>query len=325
MIPITTATNTRRQADQDRELSRLASRSPRTARPPTSPTWARRQAGTVTPINTATNTPGKPITVGDSPGCHRDHPERQDRLRRRHRQVGHGDPDQHRHQQAGQADQGRAKPRMPSRSPPTAKPSTSRTTASGTVTPINTATNTAGQADQGRQRARRHRDHPGRQDSLRRQRRLEHGHPDPHRHQHRQASPSKSASSPAASRSPPTGRPPTSPSNDSGTVTPIRTATNTALKPDQGRERAPMASRSRHQHHAQGDQGRELALCHHDHAVKIRPLSRPVHDDLFQRPSPFPQGRTPAVPGLLPQAAPGLAAPPPVRSGHLGPVHRAPS
>ena len=46
------------------------------------------------------------------------------------------------------------------------------------MTPIQTATNTAAQGDQGRERSRRHRDHPERENRLRRQRRLGHRDPD---------------------------------------------------------------------------------------------------------------------------------------------------
>ena len=49
-------------------------------------------------------------------------------------------------------------------------------------------------------------------------------------------------------------------------VIPIRTATNTKLRTDQGRAHPPR-SRSRHQHRAQRDQDREQPLCHRDHAV----------------------------------------------------------
>ena len=45
-------------------------------------------SGTVTPIATATNTAGPPITVGSQPLAHRDHAERQDRLRRQRHGTG---------------------------------------------------------------------------------------------------------------------------------------------------------------------------------------------------------------------------------------------
>ena len=67
-------------------------------------------SGTVTPIDTATNTAGKPIKVGTDARRHRDHAEREDRLRRQ-RPLGHGDPDPHRHQHGRQGDQGRERPR----------------------------------------------------------------------------------------------------------------------------------------------------------------------------------------------------------------------
>ena len=47
------------------------------------------------------------------------------------------------------------------------------------------------------------------------------------------------------------------------TVTPISTATNTALKAITVGT-GPSSSRSRHQHRAQGDQGRKWPLCHLD-------------------------------------------------------------
>ena len=64
---------------------------------------------TVTPIRTATNKALKAIKVGRAPAAHRDHPGREDRLRRQHR-LRHGDPDPDRHQQGPQGDQGREQP-----------------------------------------------------------------------------------------------------------------------------------------------------------------------------------------------------------------------
>ena len=219
VTPISTATNT---AGKPIPVGppRPGSRSPRTGRPPTSPTrttsgarhghpdqhrhqharqadpvgdrvpdeiaitpdgktaYVQRQErgqGTVTPISTATNTPGKPIHVRERGRLwqYRDHPGREDRLRR-HRRPAHGHPDQHGHQQARQADP-RRRPNSLSRRPD--------------------------------------RDHPGREDRLRRHA-LGHGRPDQHRHQHpRQADPaSRRRLRPSTrSRSPRTGRPPTSP------------------------------------------------------------------------------------------------------------------
>ena len=63
------------------------------------------QSGTVTPIRTATNTALAPIKVGRQSVGHRDHPGRQDRLRRQ-LPVGHGDPDPDRHQHRPRPDQG---------------------------------------------------------------------------------------------------------------------------------------------------------------------------------------------------------------------------
>ena len=53
-------------------------------------------SATVTPIRVATNTAGKPIGLACPAPSHRDHPERQDRLRS-HRPGGHRCTDQHRH------------------------------------------------------------------------------------------------------------------------------------------------------------------------------------------------------------------------------------
>ncbi len=88
VTPISTATN---KAGKPIRSGRIpaTSRSPRTARPLTSPTAV---GDTVTLISTATNTVGKAITVGKNPRVHRDHPERQDRLRRQRRQLGIGAP-----------------------------------------------------------------------------------------------------------------------------------------------------------------------------------------------------------------------------------------
>ena len=66
VTPIDTVTNTPGAAISvgSVPLTRTGSRSPRTARPPTSPT---RSSDSVTPIDTATNTPGKAIAVGSGP------------------------------------------------------------------------------------------------------------------------------------------------------------------------------------------------------------------------------------------------------------------
>ena len=113
---------------------------------------------------------------------------------------------------------------------------------SGTVTPINTATNTAGKP------IRVGRAMPGigggrvtiaitpdGKTAYVTNVGIGHGHPDQHGHQHRRASRSdrRPCRGPGAcrSRSPRTGRPPTSPTMDPGTVTPIDTATNTPGKP----------------------------------------------------------------------------------------------
>ena len=63
MTPIDIATNTA-GTPIPVGSARSGSRSPRTARPPTSSTT---RPGSVTPIDTATNTPGTPIPVGEAP------------------------------------------------------------------------------------------------------------------------------------------------------------------------------------------------------------------------------------------------------------------
>ena len=85
-----------RQGDRRRGRRRSTSRSPRTARPPTSPTRAR---GTMVPINTATNTAGKPIKVGRTPGAIAITPDGKTLYAAART---HGGPDQHRHQQGRQ-------------------------------------------------------------------------------------------------------------------------------------------------------------------------------------------------------------------------------
>ena len=103
-----------------------------------------------------------------------------------------------------------------------------------TVTPITTATNTAGQADQGREGSRLDHYHAGWADRLRCQFGLEHGDADHHRDQH--------GGQADQGRAPPPDdrghagwedglRCQRGGSLRGGTVTPITTATNTAGKP----------------------------------------------------------------------------------------------
>ena len=66
-------------------------------------------SGTVTPIDTATNTAGAPIPVGSSPSRHRDHAGQQDRIRRQPG-VGDRDPDRYRDQHGRCPDPGRVLP-----------------------------------------------------------------------------------------------------------------------------------------------------------------------------------------------------------------------
>ena len=140
-------------------------------------------SGTVIPISTATNTPGKPIKVGIDPGviaitpdgktayvandawarsprsappptcpaadqgrartpAYRDHPGREDRLRRQ-RHLGHGHPDQHRHQRAWQPIKVGLDPGVIAITPDGKTAYVANDTL-GTVTPISTATNVPG-------------------------------------------------------------------------------------------------------------------------------------------------------------------------------------
>ena len=99
-------------------------------------------SGTVTPIDDR-HQHRRAADPGRRPLCHRDHAGRQDRLRRQPG-LGHGDPDRDRHQHRRAADPGRKLSPMPLRSRRTARPPTSLNASSGTVTPITTATNTAG-------------------------------------------------------------------------------------------------------------------------------------------------------------------------------------
>ena len=256
-------------------------------------------SGTVTPIATATNTAGPPITVGNDP-CHRDHAGRQDRLRRQ-RRLGHGDPDRDRHQHRRAADHGRERPyaiaitpdgktayvanvglghgdpdrdrhqhrrpadhgrRRPSAIAITPDGKTAYVTnfGSDTVTPIATATNTAGP-------------------------------------------PITVGNSPCAIAITPDGKTAYVANARPGTVTPIATATNTAGPPITVGN-APYAiaitpdgktayvansvlrhgdpDRDRHQHRRPADHGREQPQCHRDHAGRqdrLRHQRRLGHGD----------------------------------------------
>ena len=159
VTPIDTATNKALQGDQGRTRSPSPSRSPRTGRPPTSPTPA--------------------ITA-----------------------IGHGDPDQHRHQQGRQGDHGRGRPQC-------------------------------------------HRDHPEREDRLRRQLRLGHGDPDQHRHQHRGQGRSRSARTPGAIAITPDGKTAYVASHGHGHGDPDQHRHQQGRQGDQGRRPAVRRSRSR--------------------------------------------------------------------------------
>ena len=241
-----------------------ASRSPRTARPPTSPTPS---SGTVTPIATATNTAGPPITVGSRPDAIAITPDGKTAY-------------------VANNGSGTVTPiatatntaRTPikvgpspgaSRSPRTARPPT-WSTGSNTVTPIATATNTAGTdqpaalptaiaitpdgttayvtndasgtvtpiatasntaaTDHGRPESLRDRHHPGRHDRLRGQQGLEQR--DPHRHCHQHRRPTDHGRQlPRAIAITPDGTTAYVTNGASSSVTPIATASNTALPP----------------------------------------------------------------------------------------------
>ena len=178
-------------------------------------------SGTVTPIPTATNTARKPIPVGSGPFASRsrrmarpptsptrtrrhgdpDQHRHQHRRPRRSRSettpaiaitpdgetayvtnvdIMHSDPDQDRHQHRRRPDPGRNRPSDIAITPD-GKTAYVTNVTSDTVTPIDTATNTAGPPIRPAA-ARCHRDHAGRQDRLRRRRDLRHGDPDRHRH-----------------------------------------------------------------------------------------------------------------------------------------------
>ena len=322
----------------------LRSRSPQTARPPTSQLT---RPPRVIPIATATNTAGRAIPVGPAasgPVVHRDHPGRQDRLRRQHgpdtvvpirtatntarkpipvapdpvgiaitpdgktayvvneptgrpagsprsapsptplasRSLWHRDArtsaiaitpdgktayvyttgsatrdaDPHGHQHPLQADPGRHATHAIAITPDGKTAYVRHRSTRDTVTPISTATNTAGKPIKVGATPERHRDHPERQDRLRRQRRL-------------------------------------------GTVIPIRTATNTALKPikvgpetgchrdhpgrqdrlrDPGQHHQPRGlpgpgdpGQHRHRHGRNEDRGRNQPQGDRDHAVTHGP------------------------------------------------------
>src|SRR6185312_13550168 len=75
-----------------------------------------------------------------------------------------------------------------------------------------------------------HRDRPRRQDRLRSRHPVGHGHPNPDRHQHGPR-PDQGGTESAGHRDHPDGKTAYVLNNGSGTVTPIRTATSTALAP----------------------------------------------------------------------------------------------
>ena len=108
VTPISTATNTAGKPIKTGLIPRAIAITPasRTAYVANAGAENVPHSATVTPIRVATNTAGKPIGLARPAPSHRDHPERQDRLRL-HRPGGHRGTDQHRHQHRGQADQHR--------------------------------------------------------------------------------------------------------------------------------------------------------------------------------------------------------------------------
>ena len=97
---------------------------------------------TVTPIATATNTAGPPITVGHGPDAIAITPDGKTAYVA-NGNSGHGDPDRDRHQHRRPADHGRERA-LCHRDHPDGKTAYVANAGSGTVTPIATATNTAG-------------------------------------------------------------------------------------------------------------------------------------------------------------------------------------
>ena len=271
-------------------------------------------AGNVTPIDTATNTAGPPISVGEHPAGDRDHPRRQDRLRRQ-RDAGTRHPDRHRHEHGrdrrsrsgacpgGDRDHPRRQDRL-----------RRQLRTRSTVTPIDTATNTAGAPIPVGRHSGRDRDHPRRQrpptsptagsttasprstsprtragtpisvgnspsrgrDHPRRQDRLRHQYEStttsprstPRRTRPGRRSPS--ATIPTGSRSPPTARPPTSPTRRQTTSPRSTPRRNTAG--DDDRRSAALRSGSR----SSPDQGADGAAFTDD--ARRSPASRPSFD-----------------------------------------------
>ena len=198
----------------------------------------------MTPVTTATNTPGKPIRDRRYPDGDRDHAGREDRLhRRRASRYGHTGRD--RHQYAGQADHASAVSPGRSRSRRTGRPPTSLTSLPMVVAPARSyrsrppPTRRAGRSRSAissvflrRSRSRRTGRPPTSSAAPIGEQRSRRSRPPPTR----RASRSRSAAVPPGrprSRSRRTGRPPTSsaPPLRRTTVTPVATATNTPGKP----------------------------------------------------------------------------------------------
>ena len=196
---------------------------------------------TVIPISTATNTRRQADPRRPRPGLDRDHPGREDRLRRQRDPqrvaVRHGHPDQHGHQHPRQADPGRPRP-VRDRDHPGRQ---DRLRRQRVQRHADQHRHQHGRpADPPRRQPRRglYRDHPGRQDRLRHHRepvaRSSRSARPPTRPGTRSRSPPtrpSAAHTRGSSRSPRTGRPPTSCRTDTDTVIPISTATNTAGQP----------------------------------------------------------------------------------------------
>ena len=136
---IDTATNTAGHADRGRQTFPIA-----VAITPDGATAYVTNAlsDTVTPIDTATKTRGDADRRSETAPGGRDHPRRRHRLRHQLR-LRHRHPDRHRYQHRGDADPGRRRPDGIAITPDGATAYVA-TFSSNTVTPIDTATNTAG-------------------------------------------------------------------------------------------------------------------------------------------------------------------------------------
>ena len=179
--------------------------------------------------HTQTNTAGPEIPYAEQ--SRRDHPRRRHRLRHQRQLQRH--PDRHRHQHRRNADPVPDSPFGIAITPDgtTAYVANPSPSTGSRVTPIDTATNTAGPAIARSGRPGRSRDHPRRLDRLRRQPvgSATDRQPDRHRHQHRRDGDRGRGLFPSRIAITPDGKTAYVTINASGNVTPIDTATNTAV------------------------------------------------------------------------------------------------